>query len=174
MDMLKLSQQTTEVQREVCDLLITGKATTFKRALQQALLSGWRESKPEEKDIQFSIKEKYGIPKSIMRFQKADNHLQELVQMINQSDGVEVTKRTTNWGTNTIPNYTMIAEHSQFLVDYYTSEGDLILDNFMGRGTNILAGLYHNRRVVGIDVNQENVEKLQEVCVKHFPRAREL
>ena len=30
MDMLKLSQQTTEVQREVCDLLITGKATTFK------------------------------------------------------------------------------------------------------------------------------------------------
>ena len=169
MDMLKLSQQTTEVQREVCDLLITGKATTFKRALQQACLSGWRKSKPEEKDIQFSIKEKYGIPKSIMRFQKADNHLQELVQMINQSDGVEVTKRTTNWGTNTIPNYTMIAEHSQFLVDYYTSEGDLILDNFMGRGTNILAGLYHNRRVVGIDVNQENVEKLQEVCVKHFP-----
>ena len=63
----------------------------------------------------------------------------------------------------------MIAEHSQFLVDYYTSEGDLILDNFMGRGTNILAGLYHNRRVVGVDVNQENVEKLQEVCVKHFP-----
>ena len=95
--------------------------------------------------------------------------MQELVQMINQNDGVEVTKRTTNWGTNTIPNYTMIAEHSQFLVDYYTSEGDLILDNFMGRGTNILAGLYHNRRVVGIDVNQENVEKLQEVCVKHFP-----
>ena len=168
MDMLKLSQQTTEVQREVCDL-ITGKATTFEEHFNKPVYLGGENQNQRKKDIQFSIKEKYGIPKSIMRFQKADNHLQELVQMINQSEGVEVTKRTTNWGTNTIPNYTMIAEHSQFLVDYYTSEGDLILDNFMGRGTNILAGLYHNRRVVGIDVNQENVEKLQEVCVKHFP-----
>jgi len=168
MDMVKLSQQSQEVQREVCKLLITGKVSTFKRALQQSLLEGWRDSKPAS-DVGFSLKERYGVAKSIMRFQKADNHLQELVQMINKSEGVEVTKRTTNWGTNPIPNYTMIAEHSQFLVDYYTKEGDLILDNFMGRGTNVLASLYHNRKVVGVDVNEENVQKLREVCVKHFP-----
>jgi len=168
MDMVKLSQQSPEVQREVCKLLITGKVSTFKRALQQSLLEGWRDAKPAS-DIGFSLKQRYGVAKSIMRFQKADNHLQELVQMINKSEGVEVTKRTTNWGTNTIPNYTMIAEHSQFLVDYYTKEGDLILDNFMGRGTNVLASLYHNRKVVGVDVNEENVQKLREVCVKHFP-----
>ena len=33
----------------------------------------------------------------------------------------------------------------------------------------MLASLYHKRRVVGIDCNQENVAKLQEVCSKYFP-----
>ena len=90
---------------------------------------------------------------------KADNHLQELVETINESEECSSIKRTATWDTNSIPNYTMIAEHSQFLVDYYTKENDLILDNFCGRGTNVLAGLYHNRRVVGIDVNESNVSK---------------
>ena len=42
MDMVKLSQQTPAVQREICDLLITGKTNAFKRALQQALLADWK------------------------------------------------------------------------------------------------------------------------------------
>lgn len=170
MDMVKLSQQTPEVQREICDLLITGKTNAFKRALQQALLADWKDRKPKE-TVEFNIKERWGIPKSIMKFQKADNHLQELVQLINESEECSSIKRTATWDTNSIPNYTMIAEHSQFLVDYYTKENDLILDNFCGRGTNVLAGLYHNRRVVGIDVNESNVSKLREVCTKHFPES---
>ena len=170
MDMVKLAQQTPDVQRTVCDLLITGKTNAFKRALQQALLNDWKDRRPKV-TVDFNIKERWGIPKSIMKFQKVDNHLQQLVQLINESEQCSSTKRETSWDTNTIPNYTMIAEHSQFLVDYYTKEDALILDNFMGRGTNILAGLYHNRRVVGIDVNEENVAKLKEVCTEHFPES---
>ena len=39
----------------------------------------------------------------------------------------------------------------------------------MGRGTNVIASLYHNRRVVGIDCNPNNVNKVSEVCKKYFP-----
>ena len=48
MDMVKLSQQTPAVQREICDLLITGKTNAFKRALQQALLADWKDRKPKK------------------------------------------------------------------------------------------------------------------------------
>ena len=69
MDMVKLSQQTPSVQREICDLLITGKTNAFKRALQQALLADWKDRKPKE-TVEFNIKERWGIPKSIMKFQR--------------------------------------------------------------------------------------------------------
>ena len=38
----------------------------------------------------------------------------------------------------------------------------------MGRGINVLASLYHKRRVVGIDCNPANVEKVKEVCDHYF------
>ena len=58
------------------------KAATFKEHFNSCL-SGWRKSKPEEKDIQFSIKESM-VYRRVLWGSRADNHLQELVQMINQ------------------------------------------------------------------------------------------
>jgi ParB family chromosome partitioning protein len=171
MDMVKLSQQEEKVQHRICRLLISGKCRTFKRALAQSLLDDWKTTKEVTAD--FSIKERWGIPQSIMRFKKADIHLQKLVQSINSTDEVAVKKRDIHFGTNEVPNYVMMADHSEFLVTYFTKENDLILDNFMGRGTNILAGLYHNRRVVGIDVNKKNVDVVSSVCKKHFPESQE-
>ena len=38
----------------------------------------------------------------------------------------------------------------------------------MGRGTNVIASLYHKRRVVGIDCNPNNVNKVTEVAKNIF------
>ena len=167
-DMVKLSQQSDDQQLRIANFLTTGQYRTFKRAFTIASLSEW-DARRGDRGVDFDVKGRWGIPQSIMQFKKADVHLQDLVDLINKSDGVEIRKREVHFGSSQIPNYMMLADHAEFLVDYYTKENDLILECMMGRGTNVLASLYHKRRVVGIDCNQENVAKLQEVCTKYFP-----
>lgn len=167
-DMHKLCQQSDEIQLKVANHLITGRYRTFKRAFTIASLSEW-DARRGDRGVDFDVKERWGIPQSIMSFKKADVHLQDLVDLVNKSDGIEIKKRTAHFGSSEIPNYMMMADHSEFLVEYYTKENDLILENMMGRGTNVLASLYHNRRVVGIDCNPENVNKVNEICKQYFP-----
>ncbi|QNJ18116.1 DNA methylase family protein [Synechococcus sp. A18-40] len=166
-DMLKLSQQAPELQLRIANYLITGEYRTFKRALTIASLLEWDLDRGD-RGVDFNVKDRWGIPQSIMSFKKADVHLQELVDLVNKSDGVQIQKRTVHFGSSEVPNYMMMADHSEFLVDYYTDEGDYILENMMGRGSNVLACLYHKRRVVGIDCNVQNVDKVREVCTKYF------
>ena len=167
-DMVKLSQQSDDLQLRIANHLITGQYRTFKRAFTIASLSEW-DARRGDRGVDFDVKERWGIPQSIMQFKKADVHLQDLVDLVNKSEGIETNKRKVHFGGSEIPNYMMLADHAEFLVEYYTKENDLILECMMGRGTNVLASLYHKRRVVGIDCNQENVAKLQEVCSKYFP-----
>ena len=168
-DMVKLSKQSDELQLKITNHLITGQHRTFKRAFTIASLSEW-DARRGDRGVDFNVKARWGMPQSIMSFKKADVHLQDLVDLVNKSDGIEIKKRTgIHFGTSVIPNYMMMADHSEFLVEYYTKKDDLILECMMGRGTNVLASLYHNRRVVGIDCNPENVNKVDEVCRKYFP-----
>ncbi len=173
MDMVKLSQQNEDVQRKVCSLLITGKCVSFKRALTLASLENWQDVRGD-RGVDFDVKGRWGIPQSIMSFKKANIHLQDLVDLVNKDTDVYIKKRELHFGGSEVPNYMMMADHSEFLVTYYTKENDLVLDNMMGRGTNILAGLYHNRRVVGIDINSNNVQKLNEVCKEYFPEKQDM
>ena len=167
-DMVKLSQQSDEVQLMVANHLITGRHRTFKRAFTVASLADW-DVKRGDRGVDFDVKERWGIPSSIMQFKKAGIHLQDLVDLVNKSDGIEVKKRQVHFGSTEIPNYMMLADHAEFLIEYYTKKDDLILECMMGRGTNVLASLYHGRRVVGIDCNPNNVEVVKDVCTKYFP-----
>ena len=54
------------------------------------------------------------------------------------------------------------------IIEYSTKEGDLILDPFMGSGTTIEAGVILNRRVIGIDLNQEGLDCVTERMNNHF------
>ena len=163
-----MSQQSDDVQLAVANLLVTGEHRTFKRAFTIASLSDW-DANRGDRGVDFDVKDRWGIPQSIMKFKKANVHLQDLVNLINKSDDIEVKKRQVHFGSSQIPNYMMLADHAEFLVEYYTKENDLILENMMGRGTNVIASLYHKRRVVGIDCNPNNVKKVTEVCEKYFP-----
>ena len=86
------------------------------------------------------MKERWGIPHSIMNFKKADVETQNVCDLVAKDPELEWNKRGRglHFGASRIPVYGMCADHSEFLVTYYTPEDGLVLDNFMGRGTNVL------------------------------------
>ena len=168
MDMYKLSQQTPEVQRKVSQLLISGKCTTFKRGFIEGNIQLYRRTNAHKVD--FNVKEKFGIPHSIMRFRKAKEGLQNLCDLVGKNHELEWTKREgIHFGESRIPVYGMSAEHAEFLVNYYVPEGGTILDNFVGRGTVGLASLYHDRKFIGVDIDKKNIDGIREVLEEHFP-----
>ena len=80
MDMVKLSQQTPDVQRKISALLITGKYSTFKRAMVEGNIEIIKRTKDYK--IDFDMKERFGIPHSIIRFTKANIELQGLCNLV--------------------------------------------------------------------------------------------
>ena len=167
MDMVKLSGQSDAIQNKVADLLVTGQCRTFKRAFAVASLDDYRSEYGYKVD--FDIKERWGIPQSIMRFKKAGSDLQKVCELITHSDELDLVKRADFMkGQSDIPIYGMSADLAEFLITYYTPEGGLCLDQYCGRGTIGLACLYHGRRFVGYDLTKKNLDLIREVSVKHL------
>ena len=167
MDMVKLSREDDHIQIKVGSLLSTGKFRTFKRALAAAKLEDYR--RDNEYDTDFDIKERWGIPQTIMRFKKAEVPLQEVCNLISKDEELEFTKRKgINFGQSEIPVYGMAADLAEFLITYYTPKNGLVLDQFSGRFTIGAAALYHGRRFVGYDLNPKNVRRAAEVFSKHL------
>jgi len=167
MDMVKLSGQADELQRKIADLLVSGQCRTFKRAFAVASLEDYRSEFGYKLD--FDVKERWGIPQSIMNFKKAGSELQKVCELITHSDELDLVKRADFMkGQSDIPIYAMSADLAEFLITYYTPEGGLCLDQFCGRGTVGLACLYHGRRFVGYDLSKKNLDLIREVSVKHL------
>ena len=167
MDMVKLSGQSDELQRKVADLLVSGQCRTFKRAFAVASLADYKSENGYK--INFDLKERWGIPQSIMRFKKAGSQLQKVCELITHSDQLDLVKRRDFMkGQSDIPIYGMASDLAEFLITYYTPENGLILDQFCGRGTIGLSCLYHGRRFVGYDLTKKNLDLIREVSVKHL------
>ena len=168
MDMVKLSQQEIGLQRKVANFLITGRHQTFKRALAEATMDNWNSNR--EYKVDFDLKERWGIPSTIMRFKKAEVKLQGLCNLVSKDPTLEWKKREgLHFGSHDIPVYQMAADHAEFLITYYTPEGGRVLDSFMGRGTIGLAALWHGREFIGYDVEKKNVDRMNEVIKEHLP-----
>ena len=168
MNMVKLEQQNDEVQLKIANFLVCEQCHTFQRAFVEANIQDYRKNKDYKVD--FDLKERWGIPHSIMRFTKAKVELQQVCDLVAKEPELEWVKRDgIHFGTSKIPVYGMAADHAEFLVTYYVPEGGLVLDNFMGRATNGIASLWHGRKFVGYDVHKPNVEKLGEVLKEHYP-----
>ena len=168
MDMVKLSQQTPEVQRKVTELLITEKCSTFKRAFVEGNITVMRRTKDYK--IDFDMKARWGTPHSIMRFTKSQVKLQEVCNLVSKDESVEWIKRDgLHFGETTIPVYGMAADHAEFLITYYTPEGGTILDCFQGRGTHGFACLEHGRKFIGYDVFDRNITRTKEVMDEYYP-----
>ena len=164
MDMVKLSKQTTEFQLEVANILATGKSTTFNRAFVLANLifskDGWSE-------VDKALKNEIETPKSIMKFYRNKDKLNDLCMLVSHNESLRKEKRTALFGTNKIQNYTMLPEHSRWFIKYFSKEGDFVMDNTCGRGTNLIAAAYEGRKVIGFDLNKDNIDCIRETIIQH-------
>lgn len=108
----------------------------------------------------FDFKEEFGgkLPMSVMEFNKS----KELMAYLEESDtplekvGYDVTSRTKLSGQKL--RYSIYnPDQMEFILKYYTTEGDLILDPFMGRATRSMMSLRNKRRYVGYDIDPQTV-----------------
>ena len=128
MDMVSLAKETDEIQLEVAKLLVTGKSNTFKRALDLArcklLGFDWDEEK-------VALKERYGHPSSVMKWDGDNNALGRLCKLLSLND--DTRKIHYKFGANEFQLYSQHPDHSAFFIEFYSKQGDLILDCFAGR-----------------------------------------
>ena len=162
MDMVTLAKETDEIQLEVANLLYTGKSSTFKRAMQLArcklLGFNWDEEKVE-------LEKRLGKPYSVMKWEGDNTALGRLCKLLSHDDDTRKIHRKS--GALEFQLYSQHPDDSAHFIDFYSNEGDLMLDCFAGRGTNLLVGAALGRKVVGYDLTPQNLEKVRQVALEH-------
>jgi ParB family chromosome partitioning protein len=162
MDMVALAKETDEVQLEVARLLVTGKTTTFKRALTLARIKhhpfNWDEEKAR-------LREQIGKPFSVMKWNGDSSSLAQLCKLVKEDESCKIIKQ--EWGTEQSPLASQHPDHSAYFINYYSKEGDTIADVMSGRGTNLLVGAALGRKVVGYDLSPQNLETVRSTCLEH-------
>jgi len=103
-----------------------------------------------------------------MRFKKEDDELSKVVRLVNNNDHLRVQKGELNFGETVIKLHQMNPQQALFSLDYYTREGDLILDPFQGRGTTAITSLHLNRRFIGFEINKLALDRTSEVIRKNM------
>lgn len=119
----------------------------------------------------FNFKERFGeIPKSVMNFKKS-KELMELIEYDSSDIGkIEGDANAKGGGYAQNLRYSIYnPDMCKFIIDYYTKEGDLVLDPFMGRCTRPLVSLHMNRKYVGFDINKKTYELNFSLLDKKFP-----
>ncbi len=165
MDMVKLSKQSYEIQKELATLLASGQVTTFNRAFILANLK----FKQKDWNVEYAkIRDELQTPKSVMKFDRKPDHLNDICLAVSSNDDLIRKKKTALFGTNEISNYRMIPEHSRWFIKYFSNEGDLCCDNTAGLGTNLIAAGYEGRRVIGYDLSADNISNIRTALVDHI------
>ena len=165
MDMVRLSKQSKEVQMEVAKILYNNRTTTFRQAFVVAKLRLIPDAWSAENR---KLREEIQAPKSVMKFERTKDKLNDICMTVSHNEALRRTKKTALFGTNEVSNYTMLPEHSRWFIKYFSNEGDLICDNTCGRGTNLLAAAYENRRIIGFDLNKNNLDCIREALTDHI------
>ena len=87
----------------------------------------------EKSQLVHELKEKWGVPFSIMRFDRENHQLARICRQVTKHTECRVTKG--NVTGREIPNYSGFVDHSLFLLDYFVRDkGSRVLDNLWVRG----------------------------------------
>ena len=103
-----------------------------------------------------------------MRFDRENHHLSRICRQVTKHTECRVIKG--NVVGRDMPNYSGFVDHSLFLLDYFVRDpGSRCLDNFCGKGTNLIAGLWLGMEMHGFDLNPRLIDRIQEVVDEHLP-----
>jgi len=111
------------------------------------------------------FKERYGeIPKSIMHMGRPlEEGMRILWDLAANHEDLRTSKRQLFFQTSPLRLYSWNPNHCSLLLDYYTRQGDTVLDPFVGRGSTAISAVLLKRNFVGIDLLPEIVEHNQSV-----------
>ena len=164
-DLLHLSKQDHEVQKKVSQLAKKNPEQTLRFHIDTAKIAIHTDR--DKSQLVAELKDKWGVPMSIMRFDREDHQLSRICRQISKHNTTRIIKGDVVG--RQVPNYTGFVDHSLFLLEYFVRKPNAkLLDNFQGKSTNIIAGLWKNYDVTGFDLNPINVDRAYEVCDEHF------
>ena len=104
-----------------------------------------------------SIKEKYGfVPTSVMNFKAIPEKWQSIDELLD----IDLTRRSKT--TVVLPElkYSKFSYGlSEFVLDYWTQENDIVYDPFMGWGIRGAVSILMNRKYIGVDISKSMYER---------------
>ncbi len=164
LDLVMLARESDEIQLAVTKALVTGKVHSIKRALIiektkiNRIASPYIEGLPD-------FKERYGeIPKSIMHMGRPlEEGMRILWDLAANDEDLRTSKRKLFFETSPLRLYSWNPNHCSLLLDYYTRQGDTVLDPFVGRGSTAISAVLLKRNFIGIDLLPEIVKHNQSV-----------
>ena len=84
------------------------------------------------KDDIKEIKDKIGIPKVLCDGRRENTELTQICSLVSDAEETRVNKRVAQFGTNPVRNYQTNPEMSRWFINFFSKEGDLVMDNFAG------------------------------------------
>jgi len=133
-DLVMLSRESDQIQLAVAKALVIGKVQSIKRALISEKTKVNRSASPYLDGLP-DFKERYGeIPKSIMHMGRPlEEGMRILWDLAANDEDLRASKRQLFYETSSLRLYSWNPNHCSFLLDYYTRQGDTVLDPFVGR-----------------------------------------
>ena len=165
-DLLNLSRQDPAIQRRVGQLATEDPKQNLRFHIDTANIEVTTDRYKSQ--LVAELKQKWGVPFSVMRFDRENHPLCLICRQISKHTECRVIKGDVLG--REMPNYSGFPDHSLFLLEYFVRKPKArVLDNFMGKGTNLMAGLWMDMEMHGFDLNPRLVDRVQEVADEHFP-----
>ena len=165
-DLLNLCRQPPEVQQRVGELVQDDPKQTLRFHIDNANIQ--LTTNRDKSQLLAELKEKWGVPFSVMKFDREHHHLSRICRQVSKHTDCRVVKTMVTG--REMPNYSGFIDHSLFLLDYFVrTPGAKVLDNFCGKGTNLIAGLWMGMEMHGFDLNPRLLDRIQDVVDEHLP-----
>ncbi len=165
-DLLNLTRQPPSVQRRVGELVMEDPRQTLRFHIDTANIEVTTDR--DKSQLVAELKEKWGVPFSVMRFDRENHQLSRICRQVTKHTDCRVIKGDVTG--REMPNYSGFVDHSLFLLEYFVRRpGARVLDNFCGKGTNLIAGLWMGMEMHGFDLNPRLIDRIQDVVDEHLP-----
>jgi len=165
-DLLNLSRQSPSIQRRVGELVKEDSRQTLRFHIDTANIEVTTDR--DKSQLVAELKEKWGVPFSVMRFDRENHQLSRICRQVSKHTECRVIKGDVTG--REMPNYSGFVDHSLFLLEYFVRRpGARVLDNFCGKGTNLIAGLWMGMEMHGFDLNPRLIDRIQEVVDECLP-----
>lgn len=165
-DLLNLTRQDPAIQRRVGQLATEDPKQNLRFHIDTANIEITTDR--DKSQLVAELKEKWGVPFSVMRFDRENHQLSRICRQVTKHTDCRVIKGDVTG--REIPNYSGFVDHSLFLLEYFVrAPGARVLDNFCGKGTNLIAGLWMGMEMHGFDLNPRLIDRIQDVVDEHLP-----